>query len=345
MVRPANLASPFGGVRDIRNGPLASPLFSGVLSRLQADVLAMEKGGSDPLIKDRSTIFSALGLDPDPWQQEVMECEAKRILLVVARQCGKSRVCACYALVEALLNPPSTILIFSPSQRQSDEMMRKVREAYYALRGDRVRLPKWHKPKSLKSEKEEIQKRGLLPEEEMVGDRLRDFELYNGSRVISLPANSVTTAGYTATLVIIDEAAKMPSDQLFLDVHPMLAASQGRMILLSTPYGKRGYFWETYKKVKENTLKEWELFEYDIRSCPRIHENKEFLEDERLALGDDWFEQEYLIRFLDSVNSVFHYDDIQAALHGTSPLPDYNSQAVPTNKDSDIYADKKVWFT
>ena len=46
--------------------------------------------------------------------------------------------------------------------------------------------------------------------------------------------------------------------------------------------------------------------------CPRI--SAEFLAEERQALGERWFRQEYLCRFEDALDAVFAYADIQAAL-------------------------------
>ena len=46
--------------------------------------------------------------------------------------------------------------------------------------------------------------------------------------------------------------------------------------------------------------------------CPRITE--EFLEQERQALGDLWFRQEYGCEFLETIDQVFRYDDIERAL-------------------------------
>lgn len=45
--------------------------------------------------------------------------------------------------------------------------------------------------------------------------------------------------------------------------------------------------------------------------CPRI--SREFLEEERSALGDRWYRQEYLCSFEETVDSVFATADIEAA--------------------------------
>jgi hypothetical protein len=43
------------------------------------------------------------------------------------------------------------------------------------------------------------------------------------------------------------------------------------------------------------------------------------LAEERLAIGERWFEQEYECRFLDTINSVFNYEDIMAAVANEKP--------------------------
>jgi hypothetical protein len=45
--------------------------------------------------------------------------------------------------------------------------------------------------------------------------------------------------------------------------------------------------------------------------CPRI--SQEFLDEERQALGEWWFQQEYGCIFGDNLTSVFHWEDIQRA--------------------------------
>ena len=46
--------------------------------------------------------------------------------------------------------------------------------------------------------------------------------------------------------------------------------------------------------------------------CPRI--SREFLEQEREAMGERWFRQEYLCEFVDSGNGVFGRDLVERAI-------------------------------
>jgi hypothetical protein len=106
-------------------------------------------------------------------------------------------------------------------------------------------------------------------------------------------------------LLVIDEAARV-DDGLYYAVRPMLAASGGRLVALSTPYGKRGWFHDEWFGPGG-----WERVRVTAEQCPRISE--EFLAEERRALGERWFRQEYCCDFAECVDAVFSYADIVAA--------------------------------
>jgi hypothetical protein len=130
------------------------------------------------------------------------------------------------------------------------------------------------------------------------------LQLENGSRIISLPGKEGTIRGYSGvTLLIVDEAARV-SDDLYYSIRPMLAVSGGRLMALSTPFGKRGWFWEEWRGNGD-----WLRIKVTAEECPRI--SKEFLEEERQHLGTWWFNQEYLCEFLDSQTAVFRLEDIE----------------------------------
>lgn len=82
----------------------------------------------------------------------------------------------------------------------------------------------------------------------------------------------------------------------------MLATTNGRTWLMSTPFGKRGFFWEASQSEA------WERVIVPATECPRISAG--FLASERTELGDLWFRQEYLCEFLDVSNNLFGYDQV-----------------------------------
>src|SRR5581483_3403311 len=131
-----------------------------------------------------------------------------------SRQAGKSSVTAVLAVHVAVYQPGSLVLMLSPAQRQSAELFRKAIDVYRAL----------GRPVPASSE------------------TVLRLELENGSRIVALPGKESTIRGFSGVkLLAIDEAARVP-DELYLAVRPMLAVSGGRIIALSTPFGKRGWW-------------------------------------------------------------------------------------------------------
>jgi hypothetical protein len=132
-------------------------------------------------------------------------------------------------------------------------------------------------------------------------------ELENGARIIALPGSEATTRGYSAaTLVIIDEASRV-SDALITAIRPTLATTNGRIVALSTPAGRRGWF---YLEATSGTG--WEKTTITAADCPRI--SQVFLADEARSLGPHQFEQEYNCVFYDDDTQAFSSDLIERAL-------------------------------
>jgi hypothetical protein len=217
---------------------------------------------------------------PDPWQAELLACPDRRMLLLCSRQSGKSQTAAALALQAALLEPPALVLLLSPTLRQSGELFKAKLIPLYDALGRPVKA---------------TQETALT------------LTLANGSRVLSLPGNEATIRCYSGvSLLVIDEASRVP-DALYRTVRPMLAVSGGRLVALSTPFGKRGWFYEEWTSNRP-----WKRVRMTADQCPRIA--PEFLDQEREALGDRWFAQEYLCSFEDMIGAVFAQEDIDAAM-------------------------------
>ena len=67
----------------------------------------------------------SLGIEPDPWQSEVLRSDSKRIILNCARQTGKSSIVAILALHHALYTDKSMVIIISHTLQQAAETFRK----------------------------------------------------------------------------------------------------------------------------------------------------------------------------------------------------------------------------
>jgi hypothetical protein len=117
------------------------------------------------------------------------------------------------------------------------------------------------------------------------------MEFGNLSRIVCFPCREDTIRGFAhVDLLIIDEAARVPDD-LYRAVRPMLAVSKGRLICLSTPHGKRGFFYNAWAKGGDD----WKRIEIPATLIPRIA--PEFLEQEKRAMGESYFRQEYFCSF------------------------------------------------
>jgi hypothetical protein len=231
---------------------------------------------------DPVLVMQAVGLDPDLWQKELLRTEARRMLLLCARQSGKSTTTAVLALHEALYRPPALVLLLSPSLRQSSELFRKVIGFYRQVSN----VAPAHSESALR------------------------LELANGSRIVSLPGKEETVRGFSGVrLLVIDEAARVPDD-LYYAVRPMLAVSGGRLVALSTPWGKRGWFHQEYSEGGPG----WQRVTITANDCPRI--SPDFLAEERAALGEWWYRQEYLCDFVETTDQVFTYDEVMRAISG-----------------------------
>lgn len=230
---------------------------------------------------DAARLARRMGVEPDPWQLRVLRSPHRQIILNNSRQVGKSTITSVLAAHTALYEPGAPVLLLSPSERQSVELLRKVKAGLAALGTTTTELEK---------------------------DNTLSLEFANGSRILALPGKEGTIRGFSGVrLLVIDEASRVP-DALYQAVRPMLAVSGGRIVLLSSPFGKRGFFHHEWSEGGDD----WERIHVDAYACPRI--DPAWLDAERARIGDWWFRQEYLGEFVDTIDQVFAYDDVQAAL-------------------------------
>jgi hypothetical protein len=187
---------------------------------------------------------------------------------------------ALLALHKALCAPGALVLILAPAERQARELFSKVARFYGDL-GHPVPA-------------ESYRKLGV--------------HLTNGSRIEALPGTEKTIRGFSGVdLLIVDEASRV-EDELYFAVRPMLAISGGRLMMLSTPYGKRGVFYAEW----HSRAGEWERYEVPASNCPRISDA--FLEEERAALPSWVYRQEYECSFEETEDQVFTTEMVDAAV-------------------------------
>ncbi len=228
---------------------------------------------------DRVELAHLVGLEPDRWQERLLQSNAPRVLMNCARQTGKSTAAGVLALHEALTTPGALVLILAPAERQAKELFSKVAGFYHAL-GHPIPADSYRK---------------------------LGMQLTNGSRIEALPGTEKTIRGFSgAALLIVDEASRV-DDGLYYAIRPMLAVSGGRLMMLTTPYGKRGVFFEEWTGGEG-----WERYEVPAGECERIPAS--FLEEERRALPAWVYRQEYECSFEETDDQVFSHELVSAAI-------------------------------
>ena len=233
-----------------------------------------------------------LRFEPDAQQIRVLESTSKNLIMNCTRQWGKSTITAAKAVYLASTVPETLIVAVSPSLRQTAEFVRKA-EVF-------------------------VSRMGIKPKGD--GTNEVSIQFANGSRLVGLPGTEATVRGFSAvSLAIVDEAARVP-DELYNAIRPMLAVSDGAMWLMSTPFVKRGFFYDVWSCGGEL----WDKIQVKAEDCPRI--SKEFLAREKRMRVDRQFRQEYCCEFADVKGQVFDMEMVRKAIdHSIPPLfPELN---------------------
>ena len=253
-----------------------------------------------PEIPDRLTFARRYIPNLEPWQEQAISFTGSRAIWNCSRQSGKSSTAAIAATHVARYKPGALVLLVSKSERQSGELFRKVRSMYREI-PDRPRL---------------------------LEDNLTSMSLANGSRVVSLPSSEETIRGFSApTLIICDEASRIP-EASYMALTPMLSHG-GDLILLSTPAGRRGRFWDVWRSDDPA----WQRIQVTAAECS--HVDPEFIESERRMLGDWAFRQEYECSFEAHAGAILDPDTI-AAMRSSDVEPLPWSRREVTGRSSEI---------
>ncbi len=225
--------------------------------------------------------------ESESWQCDVLRSTAPRVALNCCRQAGKSTISAVLALHTALHRRESLVLVAAPSLRQSGELYRKIE----AFMGQLVVRP------------------------DVAESNASTLAFKNGSRICVIPTSEATLRGFSnPRLVIVDEASRV-SDEAIAAIRPMLSNGGGKLVLLSSPAGQRGAFFQAYTEQRSD----WEWHEIKATQISRI--SPEFLEAEKRAMGPRVFGQEYMCEFNETDGALFDLDQINATMSSAvSPL-------------------------
>jgi len=246
----------------------------------------LSKNPEDPLqnIQTDPALFAKLLVNwqPFPYQQKLLADQSKRIVSCWGRQCGKTTTVAVKTIHYAYTNPHVTALVTSPSLRQSKNMLNRIQKL---------------------TQNSPILHQGIAKQ------TTTEIHLHNDSTIIALPCSEDLLRGYTADLIICDEAAFMPEETITQVMFPMLSATDGTAIFLSTPWGKNHFFYKAY------TNPDYSVHHAKSTECPLT--KPEFLQEQKRILPDEIYRSEYLAEFTETQHCFFPQDLIRQCIDPT----------------------------
>lgn len=216
---------------------------------------------------DPAVLFEdAFGMTVLGWQRDYLR-EARNVVLLKGRQVGASLAAAALAIHSASYWADTNVVIVSPSLKQSGEILAKARLGLRAL-GTRL-----------------------------LQDSASMVRLPNGARILSLPGTARSVRGWTARLLILDEAAFILPETW--TAARALVATGGRLVVQSTPADETGDFHELV--MADDPA--WARFTVRSDEVPTI--SAEFLQAERRAMSPDAYATEYECQFGQAGASLF----------------------------------------
>ena len=241
-----------------------------------------------------------LGLKPFNYQEKLLLDRSKRLVACMGRQTGKTTTVAIKAIHFVFCHSNITVLITSPSRRQSMIMFSKI--ASFVFR--------------------------TILRKSVVRSTQTTIQLSNGSEIIALPCSEHLLRGYTAHMVIVDEAAFIPEEVVTNILYPMLATTSGSLILLSTPWGKDHFFYRAFVDP------DFSMHRVKSSECPLISEK--FLKKQREFMTTETYHMEYEAEFIEAATSYFPQDLIRSCIDPELQLE--RDLEVLGSQEGDFYA-------
>lgn len=220
-----------------------------------------------------------------PYQRRAIAQRARFTWNNWARQTGKSHTFTLRRLLRGLQRR-RTQLLLSAGERQSRELMLKVREHcnQIAMACDIQRCNG---------------RRGMLV-------RQLEARLPGGVRILALPANPLTARGFTAD-VFLDEFAMHRDDRaIWAALLPSLLRGDGELDVASTPRGRSNLF----HKLRDNPLFAAQTLTLRMAIAHGLDVNEAEI---RAAMDDErLFRQEFLCEFDDDCDALLNWETVTA---------------------------------
>lgn len=236
-------------------------------------------------------------LDPGAFAEQVLNAplwghqlafarsQAKYRVVNAGRQVGKSQVLAVTSLFEAATRANKFVLLLSAGEAASRRLLASA--AQLASRSEFLRGSVLDESKST-------------------------IVLSNGSTIMSIPASERQARGWSADVLVLDEAAFIGED-IFNAVEPVTIARPGsKIILASTPFSTDHFFYRLWQRGMTTPDARYESFHWPSSISPLISATD--LEDLRQRTNPLIFNREYLAEFTDSQGALLTPEEISRAI-------------------------------
>jgi len=216
-----------------------------------------------------------------------------RVVVLAARQTGKTTSYCIFATWLMCFNRDKRILIIANKQETALEIMSRIAMAFELL-------PKWLKPSVIEWNKGKI-------------------KLSNGCIIQGSSTTADSARSKSCNILLIDEAAFIPvniMNKLWESVYPIISSSKNtKCVMVSTPNGTGNLFYETYNGAETGKNSEkvsWTPFKIDWWDVPGRDEV--WKETQLVSFNYDMkkFNQEFGNQFLGSTYTLVNLERIPA---------------------------------
>ena len=125
----------------------------------------------------------------------------------------------------------------------------------------------------------------------------------NNSLIKSLPSTTYIRGETEVTLCIMNEARDfLNGEEVMASVLPMLAVSQGSLVMMSSPAGCMGILWDAFNSPVYCKLQ--------YPSSVNQYINKDWLEEQKQTLSSNCYQMEFEAQFSEAIDNFFSIQTI-----------------------------------
>jgi len=226
-----------------------------------------------------------------PHQLAFARSKARTRAACCGRQSGKSRTLAVIGLHAAFCGPDRLVLVVSATDDAAKRLLSEVA--------------------SLAS--------SPILAGSVVDESKSTLVLSNGSRIVSVPASERQVRGWSADLLVVDEGCFVGED-VWKAARFTTIARGGRIVLASTPWGRRDRFFSVAYEAGLSGAQGYESFHWPSTASPLVSEA--VLAEWRPSMTQHEYDAEVLALWTDDAGSYFSTGELEAAVDDDLELID-----------------------